>query len=323
MLELINDARTAEGLQPITLGDNAAAQLHAEAALEGCFGGHWGKDGLKPYMRYSLAGGYQSNAENGSGFDYCIKDSDWVAPLGDVRKHVKEGVDGWMGSPDHRTNVLSKWHRKVNIGLAWDRYRISAYQHFEGDYVQFDRLSSIRNGILQMVGHLKNGAALSGPDDLFVQLYYDPPPHVLTRGQLARTYCYGYGVEVASLVSPGGNWVTGPYEYEYAPCPDPYDVSDDAAAPSIDRPSVHLADLDQALNSQKQKVTSIWIKADEWVVTANSFSVRANVSDILVRYGPGVYSVVVRALLGGETGTVAEYSIFHETDPPHTYSSQR
>ena len=63
MLELINEERTRAGLNPVTMGDNAAAQLHAEAALEGCFSSHWGLHGLKPYMRYSLAGGYQSSGE--------------------------------------------------------------------------------------------------------------------------------------------------------------------------------------------------------------------------------------------------------------------
>ena len=36
-------------------------------------------DGLKPYMRYSLAGGYQANGENGSGLNYCIKAGDGFA----------------------------------------------------------------------------------------------------------------------------------------------------------------------------------------------------------------------------------------------------
>ena len=67
MLELINIAREDAGVPPVALGDNDAAQLHAESALANCFGSHWGIDGLKPYMRYSLAGGYQSNGENGLG----------------------------------------------------------------------------------------------------------------------------------------------------------------------------------------------------------------------------------------------------------------
>ena len=69
MLELINGERTRAGVNSITLGANIAAQLHAESALQNCTSGHWGVDGLKPYMRYSLAGGYQSNGENGSGLD--------------------------------------------------------------------------------------------------------------------------------------------------------------------------------------------------------------------------------------------------------------
>ena len=67
MLELINEERENAGVGPVTMGNNFAAQLHAENALDACFGSHWGVDGLKPYMRYSLAGGYQSNGENGSG----------------------------------------------------------------------------------------------------------------------------------------------------------------------------------------------------------------------------------------------------------------
>ena len=61
MLELINRERRKAGLPEVTLGSNRAAQLHAEAMLADCFSSHWGMDGLKPYMRYTLAGGQQSN----------------------------------------------------------------------------------------------------------------------------------------------------------------------------------------------------------------------------------------------------------------------
>ena len=76
MLELINQERDRLALPLLELGTNNAVQLHAESALEHCFSSHWGVDGLKPYMRYSLAGGYQSNGENASGLDYCYKASD-------------------------------------------------------------------------------------------------------------------------------------------------------------------------------------------------------------------------------------------------------
>lgn len=91
MLELINLERAKVGAPPVVLGDNIAAQLHAESALENCFTGHWGVDGLKPYMRYSLAGGYQSNGENASGLSYCIKAGETIPPsAAPSRKSAKQ-----------------------------------------------------------------------------------------------------------------------------------------------------------------------------------------------------------------------------------------
>ena len=42
MLEMINAERSKAGVSPVVLGDNVAAQLHAESSLENCFSGHWG-----------------------------------------------------------------------------------------------------------------------------------------------------------------------------------------------------------------------------------------------------------------------------------------
>ena len=96
MLELINAERVQAGLNPVVLGDNVAAQLHAEASLKNCFSSHWGIDGLKPYMRYSLAGGYQSNGENGLGSDYCITASDRYRPIASVHQEIREAIESWM-----------------------------------------------------------------------------------------------------------------------------------------------------------------------------------------------------------------------------------
>ena len=63
MLELINSARMAAGLDPVSLGDNPTAQMHAEALRDTCVLSHWGPDGLKPYARYSMAGGSRPTAK--------------------------------------------------------------------------------------------------------------------------------------------------------------------------------------------------------------------------------------------------------------------
>ena len=119
MLELINAERTKASVQPVVLGDNVSAQLHAESSLDNCVASHWGIGGLKPYMRYSLAGGYQANGENGHGSDYCIKASDRYRPIVSIEQKIRDAMNGWMNGPGHRHNILGKWHKKVNIGLAW------------------------------------------------------------------------------------------------------------------------------------------------------------------------------------------------------------
>ena len=73
-------------------------------------------------MRYSLAGGYQSNGENGSGSDYCIKASDGYRAIRSINAEIREAMEGWMDSPGHRRNILrqlaqegqySVWHGTV------------------------------------------------------------------------------------------------------------------------------------------------------------------------------------------------------------------
>ncbi len=328
MLELINTERAKAGLDPVVLGDNIAAQLHAEAALENCFASHWGIDGLKPYMRYSLAGGYQSNGENGSGSDYCIKASDGYHAIRSINTEISEAMEGWMDSPGHRRNILDRWHKKVNIGLAWDRYNFLAYQHFEGDYVEYDELPSIEDDILSLSGRTKNGARFDSDRDLGIQIYYDPPPHALTRGQVTRTYCYGSGLQIAALREPltgGAYWTTDSYVTTHNPCPDPYDVPADARGPRSHDESHRFwkaaYDLSQKLIERPTIVP--WITARKWSVREGAFSVTAGLSDLISEHGDGVYTILVWGKLGIEDKVVSEYSIFHGVTPPDTYAQKR
>ena len=266
MLDLINQARVDAGAPPIVLGHNDAAQLHAEASLENCFSSHWGVDGLKPYMRYSLAGGYQYNAENGSGLDYCITPSDGYRAIGSVEGKIRQTMQGLMNGPGHRQNILRPWHKKVNLGLAWDRYNFQAVQHFEGDYVDYETIPKIENGILAVSGEAKNGVAFNQDRDLGVQIYYDQPPHSLTRGQVARTYCVGSGTRVASLrprLRGNSYYSEDEYTTSFRSCPDPYDVSPEASAPSSpdDAHEYWQAAYDASQAIGERSITVPWITA--------------------------------------------------------------
>ena len=57
LLELTNVQRTKAGLLPLRLGASPAPQLHAEAALDGCYNSHWDRWGLRPAHRHVLTGG--------------------------------------------------------------------------------------------------------------------------------------------------------------------------------------------------------------------------------------------------------------------------
>ena len=324
MLELVNEARREAGVGQVVLGSNIAAQLHAEAALENCFSGHWGLDGLKPYMRYSLAGGYQANSENVSGLDYCISSRDGYRALYSIEYEIREAMAGLMRSPGHRQNILNPAHKKVNIGLAWDRYNTKMVQHFEGAHVEFAEMPTVRGGVLRFQGSVKNGAQTGSQREFGVQIFYDAPPGNLTLGQLARTYCYDNGLQVASLREPltGGNyWPTHQFQKSYQPCRDPADLSPSlSTARSYDEAhTLWQAAYQSSLNPGIRSVTVPWVTASQYVVGGSSFTVEADISGVLARHGPGVYSVVVWGLLGGEQAILAEYSVFHEVEPPMTY----
>ena len=277
-------------------------------------------------MRYSLAGGYQSNAENGSGSDYCIKEEDWYEPIWSVEEEIRLVMEGLMDSPGHRENILDKWHKKVNIGLAWDIYNFSAYQHFEGDYVEYEKLPSIDNGILSFAGRVKNVASFHDNEDPGVQIYYDPPPHTLTRGQVARTYCYDGGIQIALLREPlSGGWYYDEHEFTglYKPCPDPYDVPTNApVARSPDEASVLWEQAyRKSENQTEQSVTVPAITALEWIAQDEVFSVTADIEDLLMAHGEGVYTMnVLWGKIDGEDAVISEYSIFHGITPPDAYT---
>ena len=322
MLSLINAERKKAGVGAVILGDNVAAQVHAEAALDNCFSSHWGVDGLKPYMRYSLAGGYQSNGENVSGLDYCIKASDGYRANGPIKQEIWEAMDSLMNSPGHRRQILYPAHKMVNIGLAWDRYNIKVVQHFEGNYTEYDRLPSIENGVLTFSGKTRNGARFNA--DTGQQIYYDAPPYTLTRGQVARAYCFDSGRLVAGLRKPltgGWRYRTHKFTITHNPCPSPYDVSPDTP-PARSYNEAHQLWREAYNASQSrtsQSITVPWITASEWTASGTTFSVKADISQILDEHGSGVYSLMLWGKVDGEDAVISQYSIFHDVTPPADY----
>ena len=320
-LRLINEQRAGQGLESVALGTNRAAQMHAEDSLANCFSSHWGRNGLKPYIRYTMAGGRQYNSENVSGSGYCIKSSDGYVAISDVKANIRKSSEGLFRSSGHRRNILRPQHKKVNIGLAWDRYNFKMIQHFEGDYVEYENAPSIQSGFLSMKGRVKNGAGIGSEDGLGVQVYYDRPPRPLTLGQLSRTYCYGAGLLVAALREPlsdGWFYPEDQFSKTQQTCPDPYDVAPTAPAPKSHKEASAFWQpaYDASRSSPPRKITVPWITAQTWDASSSKFNVIADIGRVLQKHGAGVYTVIMWADIGGLSEPVSEYVIFYNIDPP-------
>lgn len=326
MLRLINQERELAGVEAVELGDNVVAQLHAEAARDGCFMSHWDQDGLQPYMRYSLSGGYQYNGENIYWESHCIEESDahWA---GDEFEMILHAMKAWMASPGHRKNILDPHYKRVHVGVAWGGRGSVFVQHFEADYVNYDLEPDIVGDVLFFSGETLNGIEFEKRPDLRVVIFYDPPPRPLTRGQLARTSCYDYGQVVAGLTGPVPGilrWLDREDEKMYVRCPDPHDVPPDAAAPATGAEVVRIhRQARDARNRQPRSFVVPWVAAMEWRADGQEFAVSTDVAELLGTHGNGIYSVVVWAVVGEEKILISHHSILHGVDLPGKYRSAR
>ncbi len=203
VLDLINQDRIENGLNPLVMGGNSASQIHAEENLANGYSSHWGMDGLKPYMRYTLAGGVNYVGENVFG----TGTSDGPSENRDPGELLKQAQERFMDSPSHRANILNRWHKKVSLGIAYDNENLNLVQHFEGNYIGFSQVPAISGTTLSMAGKLKTGN--------FEQLaiHYDPLPQALSPQQLdAPPYdsSYSLGGLLGNILPPpppGSNYV--------------------------------------------------------------------------------------------------------------------
>ena len=301
------------------LGDNRAAQVHAENLAEACAGGHWGLDGTKHAMRYTLAGGYQVNGENVWGLDFC-EDSDLH-----VMSQVQHMMESVVYSEGHLAVIQESVYQRVNVGLAFNNNGyLVAVQQFEGNYVVYEIPPRIEGGLLQMEGRLKNGAELAELDELDVQVWYDSPTESAALGQLAQVSCVGPGRQVVAIrpLPVGRNSVKWkPFVQPHRFCPRPHDFPADTPAPTSKEEALIIREEAQARADKRESVDILvpWIPASVWHAEGQQFAVTADLSDVLEKHGPGVYKVVLWAPVNGQTVVVSEYSIFHEVEIPEGY----
>ena len=312
MVALINSDRMNNGLTPVELGNNPAAQLHADELFEQEFLGHWGLDGLKPYMRYTLAGGLGAESENASGSTDPRFPGVLYAetPVTDSLRKAQEGL---MSSPGHRRTILDPWHQKVNLGIACDNVGCSVVQQFEHNYVAFDGIPSFSNGILAFSGRTFEGLVYQN-----TQIWYDPLPEALQAGQIRETHCYDRGTPVVFIRKPapiGSYYSTNSSLYTWPNCFHP-EVVDPNTLPDEYLYSVRLSGIQPVRPPRflpnKTGLVS-WKSAELYNVQGTEFEVLADMSLYLSQYGRGVYTVAIWGNHDDESVQLTNYSIFVES----------
>ena len=181
ILEMINEERNVEKVPPVEL-DNFATEVatkHAVDMVTNEFISHWGTDGLKPYHRYSGAGGTHATEENVSAVDGTWSTKAKDLKLDTAYLHVrlyqeKPPYDG------HRRTILRPQHTHVGIGLALQSLRLRMVELFVAKYIDVQPIKR----------EAKSGAQLSFSGKIMrrdyslhhVEVYYEPLP---TRPELS------------------------------------------------------------------------------------------------------------------------------------------
>lgn len=137
LLEMINEERAVAKV-PLLVVDELATQVATKHAVEMVVDGyasHWGRDGRKPYHRYSFAGGTEATQENVS-----AADNTWSRKVSDLKQDVaylhvrlyqeKPPYDG------HRRAILAPQHTHVGFGLAMEKLRLRLVELFVARYLE-------------------------------------------------------------------------------------------------------------------------------------------------------------------------------------------
>lgn len=189
LLAMINEERAVAKAPPVAIDELATqvANRHAMDMATGEFASHWGRDGRKPYQRYSFAGGTDATGENVS-----AADNTWSTRIDDLKQdsaylHVrlyqeKPPTDG------HRRTILAPQYTHVGIGIAIEQLRLRLVELFVARHVEVVPVQ--RRG--KPGDYISFAARILKPEYLLnsVEVFYEPTPQppVLSWLRESRSY---------------------------------------------------------------------------------------------------------------------------------------
>ena len=189
LLEMVNAERASMGLSRLALDDLACkvADEHARDMANGRFLSHWGRDGTKPYHRYSFAGGIDAIQENvGSANNILSLTPGGVT--GDLVELHQAMLSEIPPNDGHRRTILYPHHTHVGFGIAVEGHSLKLDELYLSRFVALDpfpRQAKPKTTVIL------SGRVVDKRNSLKVaELYYEPlpTPPAMEWLRVARSY---------------------------------------------------------------------------------------------------------------------------------------
>jgi uncharacterized protein YkwD len=203
-LELVNKDREKNGLSPVKLSNNQAAQIHADDILNTRTISHWMTNGEKPYMTYTRYDGTGYVGQNIAFGGYPdieqCKQLNVICESIDPKKAIQESEYGMMYNDatsnwGHRDNIIDPNHTHVSFGFAYDRYSYALVQNFEDNYMELVSPIGDDPHDVRIIGNVMKGQIQN------ISIYYDqyPTSNLYQIHKDDRSYAMG---ELVAIVVP-------------------------------------------------------------------------------------------------------------------------
>lgn len=190
LLNQVNIERAEAGLTSLKLDGLACAvaQKHATEMARNGFLSHWGLDGLKPYHRYSFAGGVEAIQENAAAINTNTPIASDEVPIHLMSMHRSMYEEA---PPDdgHRKTILNPAHTHAGFGYAYYGFCVRLCELYLTRCVAIDPYAvtaSPRDQIVLSGRLLAPGYSLEGID-----VFYEPLPAPPDKAWLRIQRSYG------------------------------------------------------------------------------------------------------------------------------------
>ena len=288
VLQAVNQLRRQEGLNPLVMSHNPLDAAYG-ASLALCFARQRDRWDLGPHTRHTLAGGIQYIRQLQQPNACRPAEEPSGQPL---TRQAADAVSRMASQPTRRAVLLQPDWKSLGVSLDTDGFRLSVSLRLVANHVaRFEQAPRISEaGLLTLDVRLNDTASFpiqGRSQTLPAAVYYQPPPSAAEPyGTTTTPDCYDHGWRIAELRRR----------------PEAIPADFPVAAISRDYDNQRC---DGNIDTRPMDVIVPW----QLDMAPDRISLTADLSTVIQRYGPGIYTV---AIGGSETAGVppiAAYAI--------------